>query len=236
MTPRIAVLLAPGINCYEETAYAIQQAGGQAELVLDTDICEGRTNLSDFDALVIPGGFSFGDHFGAGRVAAILLGEYLRAYARLGRPIIGICNGFQILMEAKLFDGPNGESGGALVQNNSGLFESRRSVIVAFERSPWTEGLVGKALEIPVAHAEGRRRLIGQEPSHLTRVFSYTLDGACTELYPDNPNGSPYGVAALAHGMVMGMMPHPERATMDILGSSAGCFIFSTLIRLAQVK
>lgn len=234
MTRPIGVLLAPGTNCHEETVFAIEQAGQPAELLLASDITEGIISLMDYPAIVIPGGFSWGDYFGSGRAFGLILGDFLRQFAEDGRPILGICNGFQAMMEAGLFD--EGElSGGALVQNLSGKFESRWSRLLTLRGSPWTEGIEWRILRMPVAHGEGRWRIPDNTTCHLKSTFLYTdSTGKSTTTYPDNPNGSPGGVTGLANGLVMGMMPHPERAVRPELGSIDGRLIFDALVRLTQ--
>lgn len=233
MMKPIAVLLAPGINCHEETAFAIEQAGHLAEIVLLSHLRDGRKRLRDYSALVIPGGFSYGDHFWTGVAVALLLGDLLLEFVKLGRPVLGICNGFQILMAAGLFE-KDGLSGGALVPNANDRFVSRWVRLLALPGSPWTEGYEGQSLRMPVAHGEGRW-LRPDNPAKLqTTLVFCDHAGQATEAYPCNPNGSPGGVAGLANGLVMGMMPHPERANDPDLGSIDGRLIFQSLVRLAR--
>ncbi len=235
MTPKVAVLLAPGINCHEESAFALELAGADPQIVLDTDILEGRKHLRNFASLYIPGGFSYGDHFGAGRVAAIRLGPAIREFAALERPILGVCNGFQILMEAGLFSGPEGQSGGALVQNQKGVFESRSVTLITVTGTVWTKQLEqGQALRMPVAHGEGRWYPPDLCPEHLHVTFRYSWEEQGTEHYPENPNGSPKGLAGLAYDLVMGMMPHPERAVVPEQGSTDGLLVLRAFVKLSK--
>ena len=229
----VAVLLGPGTNCHEETVFAIEQAGMSADVVPVSDIVEGREKLNDRPGVVTPGGFSWGDHFGAGRVFGVALRDPLKAFAATGRPMLGICNGFQVFFEAGLYEAPDGQSGGALVRNTSGTFESRWIAIRAEAGSPWTEGIAGAVLPLPVAHGEGRW-LPADRTSHLTTVFRYCKDGHPTEAYPHNPSGTPDGVTGLCNGLVLGLMPHPERATMPWHGSTAGRLVFDAFVRLMK--
>lgn len=229
---KIAVLVTPGINCYEESAFAIEQTGASPQIVLDTDLLDNRIDLREFGGVMIPGGFSFGDHFGAGRVTALVLGEYLREFAALQRPVLGICNGFQILMEAGLFNQEPGCPAGALVQNASKRFESRIITVLPEEGSPWTENIPLSFLQMPVAHGEGRWSPSKHE--HLTVTFRYSCWNVATCEYPGNPGGAYDSVAGLAYGLVMGMMPHPERAVLPTQGSTDGQYIFRALVRLAR--
>ncbi|PYV22710.1 MAG: phosphoribosylformylglycinamidine synthase, partial [Acidobacteria bacterium] len=151
------LLYAPGTNCHEETAAAIELAGGRAELVLLSDLLEARTRLNRYQAAVIPGGFSYGDHLGAGRVFATVLVAQLRDqltdFLAAGRPLLGVCNGFQVLAEAGILPGRSpGKRSMALLENQSARFEDRRiRLIVSSEKSVWTEDLAGQVLEMPVA-------------------------------------------------------------------------------------
>lgn len=248
--PRVAVLFAPGTNCHEETAFAIDQAGGNAAIISIHDTLAGDARLRDFEALVLPGGFSYGDHIAAGRVFAVQLIARLRdqlAEFAARRPVLGICNGYQVLMEAGLLPSHAGDAdagsltsgqsigtrSGALAQNRSARFESRWiSVLVAETASFWTFGLEGKVLRLPVAHAEGRMIVapgVGARPA-----FSYVDDtGAPTESYPLNPAGSCAGTAGIvdASGLALGLMPHPERAAIAAQGSTDGLAIFQNLVR-----
>lgn len=234
----IGVLYAPGINCHQETAFAVEYAGGRSAIVALHDLLEGNAHLSDYAGLIIPGGFSYGDHLAAGRVLAVhliaRLSEELRAFVAAGRPVLGICNGDQVLMETGLL--PNGtvaERAGALTQNRSARFESRWVRLrVQPTGSFWTRGLEGSLLRVPVAHGEGR--LVRSPNAVVTPAFLYVDDdGAATEAYPNNPAGSPGGIAGVVDpsGLVLGLMPHPERALLPAHGSEDGLALFRNLVR-----
>ncbi|HHX39101.1 MAG TPA: phosphoribosylformylglycinamidine synthase I [Armatimonadetes bacterium] len=231
------MLYAPGINCHEETAFSVDYAGGQGEIVLLADLLEGRRRLDDYVGLVIPGGFSYGDHLAAGRVLAIhliaRLKEELRAFTASGRPVLGICNGDQILMETGLLPNGNvGERASALTQNRSARFESRWVRLQVQETGTfWTRGLEGRILRMPVAHGEGR--VVRTPDAQLMPAFLYVdSEGKPTEEYPDNPATSPGGIAGLVDpsGLVLGMMPHPDRSLLPAHGSTDGLAIFQNLV------
>ncbi len=232
------MLYAPGINCHEETAFSINYAGGQGEVVPLSDILEGRRSLDDYAGLVVPGGFSYGDHLAAGRVLAVhliaRLRDELQAFVAKRRPVLGICNGDQVLMETGLL--PNGTvsmRGGALTQNRSARFESRWVRLkVAATGSFWTEGLEKQVIRVPVAHGEGR--LVHTADATVTPAFLYVDDaGHPTEEYPFNPAGSPAGIAGVVdpRGLVLGLMPHPERALLPAHGSTDGLALLRNMVR-----
>ena len=220
--PRAIVLRAPGTNCDEETAYAWEHAGATAETWHVGRLLEAPHALDAFQILTIPGGFSYGDDLGAGRIFASRLGttigEALRRFHERGGLILGICNGFQVLVRAGLLPGRPEGGAATLTHNDSGHFESRWVRMRPTPgRSPFIT--VSDPLELPVAHGEGKFLLADR--AELARldaagqvVLRYVDDsGAPTDTYPANPNGSPGGVAGLTDptGRIFGLMPHPER-------------------------
>ena len=240
MKPRIGVLYAPGTNCHEETAFAVEQAGGEAEFLLLAELLAGRATFAEYQGLIFPGGFSYGDHIAAGRIFAVhllaRLTEALREFLASHRPILGICNGDQVLMETGLLPvGVPGERTAALTQNRSARFEGRWVTLLAQGKSFWTEGLQERPLRLPSAHGEGRLVL---PPGAAARpAFCYTEDGAQpTETYPANPAGSPGGLAGATDptGLILGLMPHPERAVLPAHGSEDGRGIFANLVRFSE--
>jgi len=225
--PRVLILRAPGTNCDLETAYAFGQAAAIAERCHMLRLLESPALLRNYQILCVPGGFSYGDDLGAGRVAALQirrrLAEELHAFRDAGKLILGICNGFQILLRSGLLveDVPQQDGavpGATLARNTSGRFEDRWVTLrVCSQRSPFFREI--ERLELPVAHAEGR--FVPRTPDVLAAleaagrvVLRYTAPhGAVPAPYPYNPNGSVDDVAAVcdATGQVCGLMPHPER-------------------------
>ncbi len=221
--PRVLILRAPGANCDRETQFAFERAGAAADRIHITRLREGpQTLIHRYQILVVPGGFTYGDDAGAGKILANqlahFLGESLRRFRDAGKLILGICNGFQALVKAGVIVPPDED--GPLVTitgNASGKFEDRWIYLrAAPERSPFLKGC--EVLHMPVAHAEGRvvfRRewiLKGLEQAGQV-VFRYVDAEGRPGAYPANPNGSSGDVAGLcdATGRVLGLMPHPER-------------------------
>jgi phosphoribosylformylglycinamidine synthase len=209
MKPTVNVLYLPGTNCHAETIRAFARAGARPQLVFLADIVSGVARLDDADILCIPGGFSFGDHLGAGAVAALILRTRLAEQFRAcgDRPMIGICNGFQIILRAGRFG-----SGVSLKVNDSGTFDNlplQRHVVADDNSSLWLTGLAGATLTFPCAHGEGR---FVCKPRAAT-----TSDEWRTAMhYPtnENPDGSSADIAGITStdGLAFGLMNHPERA------------------------
>lgn len=231
-----AILYAPGTNCHEETAAALERAGLESRLVLLHDLIEARTRLSNFQALVIPGGFSYGDHLGAGRVFATMLvarlGDALTEFLEDGKPVLGICNGFQVLAETGVLPCRRlGERAMALLANQSARFEDRKVRLLACEpESLWTQGLIGQILEMPSAHGEGRPLFSDSAPRRAALRYA-DASGAPAVSYPENPSGAPAAVAGVSgeKGLVLGLMPHPERASLPAHYSQDGLKLFKNL-------
>jgi phosphoribosylformylglycinamidine synthase I len=222
---KIAIIRFPGSNCDQDALFAIQHV-----LQLDARyIWYQESSLSDFDAVVLPGGFSFGDYLRGGAIAARspIIDEVAK-FANEGKPVLGICNGFQVLTEAGILPG-------ALVQNSDMRFVSRKVTITStHSNSFWLVGCQ-EPLRIPIAHHEGR--YVADETTIETlfaeeRVaFVYTTpEGEIAE--DANPNGSIRNIAGITNsqGNVLGMMPHPERACHPILGSTDGLAILRRLL------
>jgi len=228
----IAVIRFPGSNCDLDVVAALRATKG-----LKTKLVWHESgDLRDFDALVLPGGFSFGDYLRAGAIAARSPAiARIRRLAEKGIPVLGVCNGFQILVEAGLLPGS--------LLRNSGLKFVCKWVTLRVEnnRTPFTrESKHGELLRLPIAHNEGRVFLPEDELAALKRtgriVFRYTDDTGEPSARA-NPNGSQENIAAICNedGNVLGMMPHPERAADPILdpeGRSDGISIFSSLAGL----
>lgn len=220
---RVAVIQFPGVNCEAESARALRRAGLEAEIFRWT---RGARELREFDAYVLPGGFSYQDRVRAGALAAKdPMVEVLGEEAERGKPVLGICNGAQVLVEAGLVPGVGGTVDLALARNRmagrDGYYARWIHVRVEASDCLFTRGLPeGTVLPLPVAHGEGRftsRRAdrlaalvrSGQAPLRYANAF-----GETTDRFPDNPNGSQAAVAAVCNprGNVLAMMPHPERA------------------------
>lgn len=222
MAYSICVLRAPGTNCDAETAMCIESLGVKAEVVHLKKFINGLKRLTEFDGLIIPGGFSFGDHVRAGALLGKILkerfGNDMKRFSDQGNPILGICNGFQALVECGLLPGDDMDV--ALTRNLSSRFECRW-VHLKTEKTGciYTKDL-NKAVHMPVAHGEGRFLANPDDLSRLRRnrqiVFRYAFDKGkpASGSYPANPNGSADDIAGICNpsGTVMGLMPHPERA------------------------
>lgn len=216
---KFAVIVFPGSNCDEDAVRAIRQVLNQpAELVWHQ-----TSSLDGYDAVVIPGGFSYGDYLRAGAIArfAPVMAD-VRAHAQAGRPVLGICNGFQILTEVGLLPG-------ALLANNHLQF--RCDIVklrVETTHTPFTADYrLGQEIRLPIAHAQGSYyaddATLQDLREHDQIVFRYA---------GENPNGSLDNIAGIVNRQrnVLGMMPHPERAVHPLLGSSDGAAIFTSLL------
>lgn len=224
---KVAVVTFPGSNCDYDLYKAVQQVGAEP-----TFVWHRERGLDGYDAVMLPGGFSYGDYLRGGAIARLSpVMEDVVAYARAGGPVLGVCNGFQILCEAGLLPG-------ALVKNESLRFQSF-PVRLRVERADTlftSEYREGQVLRIPIAHGEGnfeadRETLERLEGEGLV-VFRYVdAGGEATEAA--NPNGSWHNIAGIVNerGNVLGMMPHPERAMEDLLGSTDGIGVFTSLTR-----
>jgi len=224
-SPKVLVLRAPGINCERETLHAFARAGGAPEFVHIRQLLAQPDRLDGFQALAVPGGFAYGDDISSGRVLAQemkhRLGERLLRFVDRGGLVLGICNGFQVLVRLGLLPCTRHrlEEQVTLTHNLSNHYECRW-VTLRTTKSRCVFLPAGLALRWPAAHGEGR--LIARDGS-LQRLL---LDegyaallyvderGQPTERYPQNPNGSPLGFAGLTNqnGRVLGMMPHPDRS------------------------
>ncbi len=222
---RIAVLSFPGSNCDDDAVHVARSVLGADTVKLFHKAAE----LPRVDAVILPGGFSYGDYLRSGAMAAHSpIMAAVRAFADNGGPVLAICNGFQIACEAGLLPG--------VLTRNASLRFSCKDVHLCVEGqpTPFTAGLpVGRVLKMPIAHAEGR--YVHPDPAALERsgqiVFRY-VDGGGARTDAANPNGSLAHIAGVcnARGNVVGLMPHPERASEALLGGTDGRQLFEALV------
>lgn len=217
---KFAVIQFPGSNCDLDMLHAIEDAlGEEAEYVWHAE-----TSLDGFDAVLLPGGFSYGDYLRTGAIAkfANIMPEVVR-FAENGKPVLGVCNGFQILAESGLLPG-------ALIRNNNLHFVCKTvSLRVENAETMFTsEYAAGEEIRIPVAHGEGNYYCDDATLAELRAngqiVFTYASE---------NPNGSIANIAGITNkaGNVLGMMPHPERAVEDVVGGTAGLGVFKSMLK-----
>jgi len=215
---RVAVVRFPGSNCDADALRAAQGAGADAYYVWHRD-----TSLQGADAVVLPGGFAYGDYLRAGAIARFSpVMAAVRDHAEQGGPVLGICNGFQVLCEAGLLPGA--------LMRNAGLAFVSRPVRIRVEATdtPFTNAYSqGAIFEAPVAHGEGRY----VAPAHDLQALAE--EGRIVFRYLDNPNGSVNDVAGVTNAArnVVGLMPHPERVADPVLGSADGALVFRSLVQ-----
>ncbi|MFP7171261.1 phosphoribosylformylglycinamidine synthase subunit PurQ [Terribacillus halophilus] len=215
---KFAVIVFPGSNCDRDMYHAVHDGlGEEVDLVWYES-----ANLADYDAILLPGGFSYGDYLRSGAIASVsdVLNQ-IKQKAEAGTPVLGVCNGFQILLETGLLPG-------AMLRNEKLKFMCHyETLVVERDDTIFTTGYEkGQEIQIPIAHGEG----------------NYYCDDATLEelkqnnqivfTYKNNPNGSRADIAGIVNkaGNVLGMMPHPERAVEDLLGSSDGLAMFRSVL------
>ncbi|WP_144511932.1 phosphoribosylformylglycinamidine synthase subunit PurQ [Bacillus sp. FJAT-22090] len=217
---KFAVIVFPGSNCDLDMYHAIKdELGEEVEYVW-----HDATDLSGFDGILLPGGFSYGDYLRCGAISRFsnVMSEVVKA-AEAGKPVLGVCNGFQVLTEAGLLPG-------ALLRNKNLKFMCRTvGLTVENNETQFTSGYKkGEVIQIPIAHGEGNYYCDEETLASLKEnnqiVFTYASE---------NPNGSIEDIAGIinATGNVLGMMPHPERAANDIMGGSDGLALFKSIVK-----
>lgn len=219
---RVAIIQFPGSNCDTDAVHAFRDVlGVQAGLVWHKE-----SSLGDCDAVVLPGGFSYGDYLRCGAIARFSpVMPAVKAFAEAGGPVLGICNGFQILCEAGLLPG-------ALIRNNCLEFRCiTTELIVQDSDETFNTAKLGQRLAIPIAHGEGNYRI---DEAGLARLEA---NRQVLFRYADNPNGATAEIAGIRNGRgnVVGMMPHPERAVEAFMSSTDGLPILRAFLELTAV-
>jgi len=217
---KVGIIVFPGSNCDRDALYAVERTGAEA-----IELWHADADLKSVDAVVVPGGFSYGDYLRPGAIARFskVMGP-LEAFAKEGGPVLGICNGLQVLTEAHLL-------AGALLRNTHMRFVCTRvRARVENRETPWTSLFtVGDEITLPVAHNEGN--YFADERT----LQELEVEGRVVLRYLDNPNGSLNDIAGVCNEgrNVVGLMPHPERVSDPILGSDAGLKVFESVLSFA---
>jgi phosphoribosylformylglycinamidine synthase len=259
MSPTALILRTAGTNCGDETAYAFERAGARPVAMHVNRLIADPRLLDRHQILAIPGGFSYGDDIAAGRILANQIAHHLRdAFGRFidsGRPVIGICNGFQVLVKTDLLPGPLAGRLGqtcTLANNDCGRFIDRWIHLAARPgKCVWTAGL--GEVDLPVAHGEGKFvpaddavRQALWDAGHVALVYAKADGSPAAGQFPDNPNGSVDDIAGICDstGLVFGLMPHPERyvdalqhpnwARLRHSGPGGGLAIFESAVRYVR--
>ena len=228
---RFGVVIFPGSNCEQDVIHAARHLGFEAEFVW-----HGDTSLDGFDAVVLPGGFSYGDYIRCGAVARFspVMAEVVR-FAEKGGPVLGICNGFQILTEAHLLPG-------ALLRNRGLKFICRRQALRVDGSCDWLDLPAGTVLEVPINHNEGNYTCDAQTLERLNGngqvIVRYCEADGSTADGGSAPNGALDDIAGICNerGNVFGLMPHPERVVDPVSGGTDGRAFFTTIVNtLARV-
>jgi phosphoribosylformylglycinamidine synthase len=220
---RVGVTIFPGSNCDRDALFAVERVGAAP-----VELWHADTDLKGVDAVVVPGGFSYGDYLRPGAIARFskVMGP-LEEFAKGGGPILGVCNGFQVLLEAHLLPG-------ALLRNTSMRFVCKRvRTRVEATETPWTSLFrLGEEIVLPVAHNEGN---YFASPRTLRELEE---DGRIVLRYMENPNGSVGDVAGICNEArnIVGLMPHPERVSDETLGSKEGLKVFESVLSSTGVR
>jgi phosphoribosylformylglycinamidine synthase len=223
VAPRVGVVVFPGTNCEHDVVQAVEAAGADGVLLWHAD-----TRLDAVDAVVLPGGFAHGDYLRPGALARFSpVMDAVAEFARSGGPVVGICNGFQVLTEAGLLPG-------ALQKNGRLRFlcEPVRVVVTSTASVLTSAASVGDELVVPINHFSGNYTCDDETLHQLQSEDRVVLR------YADNPNGSVDAIAGIANeaGNVVGLMPHPERASDALLGSTDGLLLLRALVGAAATR
>ena len=214
LEPKVLILTGEGINCEKETALAFEVAGGIPTVMTINELIKSPSNLFDYSILALPGGFSYGDEIGSGQVFSLKIKKYLdkelKKFISEKRPVIGICNGFQILIKLDVFK-IDGERRMGLAPNDSGQFINNWAPLNLNQDSPciWTKGMSREA-ELPIRHGEGR--IVFSEGEEAKCFKELSENGQVVLSYERDVNGSYEKIAGVCDesGVVFGLMPHPE--------------------------
>lgn len=247
MKPKTLILRTAGTNCDGETGYAFELAGATVDIFHLNRILEQPTLLDGYQMLAFAGGFSYGDDIAAGRILANQitqrLGDDVRRFIDAGKPVIGICNGFQVLVKTDLLPGKLGIAGddgqtATLAHNDNGRFICQWVTTKAVSRKcVWTNGL--GEIELPIAHGEGK--FVTKSKAILDAL--HANDQIALTYVGENPNGSTDAIAGVcdASGLVLGLMPHPERhvradqhpawTSRKVTGEGQGLAIFRNAVK-----
>lgn len=216
---KFAVIVFPGSNCDLDMYHAVKDVlGEEAEYVFHTE-----TSLEGFDGVLLPGGFSYGDYLRCGSIAQFspIMAEVKR-FAEEGRPVLGVCNGFQVLVEAGLLPG-------VLMRNRDLKFMCKTvDLVVENNETMFTsEYAAQETIRVPIAHGEGNYYC------DETTLEALKANGQIVFTYKENPNGSVENIAGITNeaGNVLGMMPHPERAVEALLGGEDGKRLFTSIVK-----
>lgn len=219
---KFGVVIFPGSNCELDTIYVISE-------IIKRDVVKiwhKDKYLPDVQCIVLPGGFAFGDYLRPGAIASHSpIMQPIKEYVKSGGLVLGVCNGFQVLTEANLLPG-------ALIRNIGTRFVSKKIKLkVENNNTPFTSLFnKGEIIELPIAHKDGNYYAPGEVINEIKANNGLVLS------YIDNPNGSAENIAGIVNeqGNVFGLMPHPERAYEEILGSDAGLRIFSSIVNYLE--
>ena len=214
---KFAIIIFPGSNCDYDAFYALKNIGYDVEF-----IWHKNTSLKNFDGILIPGGFSYGDYLRTGAIAKFSpIMKTVIKESKKGKIIIGICNGFQILIESGLLPG-------ALINNSNIKFISKQVTLnIKSSNSVFTKHINCQQLKMPIAHRQGNYIASDKTLNELKNNDQILFE------YANNPNGSMLNIAGITNKKrnVLGMMPHPERASEGVLGSSDGKLIFESVLK-----
>ncbi len=209
---KAVILRCAGANCNNETEEAFRMAGCETEQVHVNQLVSGEKKLSGYSIMAIPGGFSYGDYIAAGKILAnqlsVKMRKEMQEFIDSGKVVVGICNGFQVLVRTGFLPGEGMKA--TLANNESGRFECRWIKLKRSNENKLTEGV--SEIDLPVAHGEGKfladKKTLEKIEDNGQVVFRYS-----SSAYPDNPNGSLNDIAGISNseGNVIGIMPHPER-------------------------